>query len=45
MIALAAAQISWIKKVQQQQKENEARGRSERKDSYWYPAFANFDDE
>ncbi|KAG7232602.1 hypothetical protein INR49_008331 [Caranx melampygus] len=45
MTALAAAQISWIKKVQQQQKENEARGRTERKDSYWYPAFANFDDE
>ncbi|KAM7387830.1 hypothetical protein PAMP_024043 [Pampus punctatissimus] len=45
MICLAAAQISWIKKVQQQKKENELRSKSERKDSYWYPAFADFDDE
>uniref|UniRef100_A0A4W6BQD2 Tetraspanin n=1 Tax=Lates calcarifer TaxID=8187 RepID=A0A4W6BQD2_LATCA len=45
MICLAAAQISRIKKVQQQQKENAARSKSERKDSYWYPAFADFDDE
>ncbi|XP_041648102.1 tetraspanin-33 [Cheilinus undulatus] len=44
MICLAAAQISRIKKVQQQKKENAARSRSERRDSYWYPAFANFDD-
>lgn len=44
MICLAAAQISRIKKVQQQKKENAARSRSERKDSYWYPAFADFDD-
>ncbi|XP_044054897.1 tetraspanin-33 [Siniperca chuatsi] len=45
MIGLAAAQISMIKKVQQQKKENATRGKSERKDSYWYPAFADFDDE
>ncbi|XP_022614791.1 tetraspanin-33-like [Seriola dumerili] len=45
MIGLAATQISRIKKVQQQKKENAERGKSERKDSYWYPAFANFDDE
>ncbi|XP_044218178.1 tetraspanin-33 [Thunnus albacares] len=45
MICLAAAQISWIKKVQQQKKENVSRSKSERKDSYWYPAFADFDDE
>nr|XP_046247348.1 tetraspanin-33 isoform X2 [Scatophagus argus] len=45
MICLAAAQISRIKKVQRQTKENASRGNSERKDSYWYPAFADFDDE
>ncbi|KAM3620001.1 uncharacterized protein V6R79_016934 [Siganus canaliculatus] len=44
MICLAAAQISRIKKVQQQKTVSAARGSSERKDSYWYPAFANFDD-
>lgn len=45
MICLAAAQISRIKKVQRQKSENAARGPSGRKDSYWYPAFADFDDE
>ncbi|XP_049444240.1 tetraspanin-33 [Epinephelus fuscoguttatus] len=45
MICLAAAQISRIKKVQQLKKEIEIQSRSERKDSYWLPAFANFDDE
>ncbi|XP_034528834.1 tetraspanin-33 [Notolabrus celidotus] len=45
MICLAAAQISKIKKVQLQKKENEYRSRSERKESYWFPAFAEFDDE
>ncbi|XP_041791474.1 tetraspanin-33 [Chelmon rostratus] len=45
MISLAAVQISRIKKVQQQQKENPLRGISERKDSFWYPAFADFDDQ
>ncbi|XP_022050395.1 tetraspanin-33 [Acanthochromis polyacanthus] len=45
MISLAAAQISWINKVQRRQKENAAGMRSVRKDSFWYPAFADFDDE
>ncbi|XP_049911545.1 tetraspanin-33 [Epinephelus moara] len=45
MICLAAAQISRIKKVQQLKKEIETQSRSERKDSYWLPAFADFDDE
>ncbi|KAL7396093.1 hypothetical protein ABVT39_000118 [Epinephelus coioides] len=45
MICLAAAQISRIKKVQQLKKEIEIQSRSERKDSYWLPAFADFDDE
>uniref|UniRef100_A0A3B5ASC3 Tetraspanin n=1 Tax=Stegastes partitus TaxID=144197 RepID=A0A3B5ASC3_9TELE len=45
MISLAAAQISWIKKVQRRQEENAAGSRSVRKDSFWYPAFADFDDE
>ncbi|XP_073332255.1 tetraspanin-33 [Pagrus major] len=45
MISLAAAQISRINKVQRQKRENSHRGSSERKDSYWYPAFADFDDE
>ncbi|XP_036971776.1 tetraspanin-33 [Acanthopagrus latus] len=45
MISLAAAQISRINKVQQQRKEISHRGTSERKDSYWYPPFADFDDE
>ncbi len=45
MICLAAAQISRIKKVQRQKKENAPRSKSERKDSYWYPAFADFDDD
>ncbi|KAE8294710.1 Tetraspanin-33 [Larimichthys crocea] len=44
MICLAAAQISRIKKVQRLKEQNAARGSSERKDSYWYPAFADFDD-
>ncbi|KAM4628574.1 tetraspanin-33 [Polymixia lowei] len=48
MISLAAAQISRIKKVQQQKRRNENREmslRRERKDSYWYPAFSDFSDE
>ncbi|XP_053709555.1 tetraspanin-33 isoform X1 [Synchiropus splendidus] len=45
MISLAAAQVSRINQVRKQKKKNDARGRLERKDSYWYPAFANFDDE
>lgn len=45
MIGLAAAQISRIKKVQRQKNKNAPRGNSERKNSYWYPAFADFDDE
>ncbi|KAF3835766.1 hypothetical protein F7725_028324, partial [Dissostichus mawsoni] len=45
MIGLAAGQISWIKKVQQLKNEDAPRRRSERKDSYWYPAFADFNDE
>ncbi|KAM7012253.1 tetraspanin-33 [Tautogolabrus adspersus] len=45
MMCLAAAQISRINKVQQQKKENASRSRAERKDSYWFPAFADFDDE
>ncbi|XP_029988478.1 tetraspanin-33 [Sphaeramia orbicularis] len=45
MIGLAAAQISWIKKVQKRERENSVRSQWERKDSYWFPAFADFDDE
>ncbi|KAM9848554.1 tetraspanin-33 [Aulostomus maculatus] len=45
MMCLAAAQISWIKKVQRQKQEQAARSKSDRKDSYWLPAFADFDDE
>ncbi|AWP10490.1 putative tetraspanin-33-like [Scophthalmus maximus] len=45
MISLAAAQTSWIKKVRRQTTESAERSRLERKDSLWYPAFANFDDE
>lgn len=45
MIGLAAAQIAWIKKVQRLQRETENRDRLERKDSLWYPAFADFDDD
>ncbi|XP_029285853.1 tetraspanin-33 [Cottoperca gobio] len=45
MICLAAVQISRIKKVHQLKSENAPRGQSERKDSYWFPAFADFDDE
>ncbi|XP_059197654.1 tetraspanin-33 [Centropristis striata] len=45
MIGLAAAQISRIKKNKQLQNEYPLRGRSERKDSYWYPAFTDFDDQ
>ncbi|XP_076583146.1 tetraspanin-33 isoform X1 [Chaetodon auriga] len=45
MISLAAAQICRIKKVQRQKKENPLRGLSDRKDSFWYPAFADFDDQ
>ncbi|XP_026179331.1 tetraspanin-33 isoform X2 [Mastacembelus armatus] len=45
MIGLAAAQICSIKRVELTKKENAARSQSQRKESYWYPAFANFDDE
>nr|XP_020464873.1 tetraspanin-33-like [Monopterus albus]XP_020464874.1 tetraspanin-33-like [Monopterus albus]XP_020464875.1 tetraspanin-33-like [Monopterus albus]XP_020464876.1 tetraspanin-33-like [Monopterus albus]XP_020464877.1 tetraspanin-33-like [Monopterus albus] len=45
MICLAAAQICWIKKVQQQKTEQATRNKWQRKDSYWYPAFAKFDEE
>lgn len=44
MMSLAAAQVCWIRKVERQQKEVSAL-RLERKDSFWYPAFADFDDE
>ncbi|XP_028254849.1 tetraspanin-33 isoform X2 [Parambassis ranga] len=44
MMSLAAAQISWIRKVQRQKKEPAA-VKSGRKDSLWYPAFADFDDD
>ncbi|KAM9762066.1 tetraspanin-33 [Menidia menidia] len=45
MMSLAAAQVSWIKKVEQRKKENESGSRSERKDSVWCPAYADFDDQ
>lgn len=45
MVSLAGAQISWIKKVQQRQKEIEARCKSEKKERLWFPAFADFDNE
>ncbi|KAG7513938.1 tetraspanin-33-like [Solea senegalensis] len=45
MIALAAAQISWIKKVRGREKDNVDRPQWDRKDSLWYPAFANFDED
>ncbi|XP_013886940.1 tetraspanin-33 isoform X3 [Austrofundulus limnaeus] len=45
MMSLAGAQISWIKKVQQRQKETEAQSRSEKKERLWFPAFADFNDE
>ncbi|XP_051231616.1 tetraspanin-33 isoform X1 [Dicentrarchus labrax] len=45
MICLAAAQISRIKRVQRKKEDDAQRGNSERKESYWYPAFADFDDE
>ncbi|KAF7650517.1 hypothetical protein LDENG_00125050 [Lucifuga dentata] len=45
LICLAAAQIAWIKKVRQKQKRDEARNQLSRKDSFWLPAFADFDDE
>ncbi|XP_068447727.1 tetraspanin-33 [Clinocottus analis] len=44
MIGLAAAQISRIKKVQQLKNANAPRSQAGRKDSDWYPAFADFDD-
>ncbi|XP_033821775.1 tetraspanin-33 isoform X1 [Periophthalmus magnuspinnatus] len=45
MIGLAAAQVAWIKRVQRLQGQSEGRERFERKDSVWYPAFADFDEE
>ncbi|KAM9365731.1 tetraspanin-33 [Pholidichthys leucotaenia] len=44
MISLAAAQICWIKKIRRQQ-ENAAESNWGRKESFWYPAFADFEDE
>uniref|UniRef100_A0AAQ4PFU7 Tetraspanin n=1 Tax=Gasterosteus aculeatus aculeatus TaxID=481459 RepID=A0AAQ4PFU7_GASAC len=44
MICLAAAQISRIKKVHQLKNAKALRSRLERKDSYWSPAFADFDE-
>ncbi|XP_037326685.2 tetraspanin-33 [Pungitius pungitius] len=44
MICLAAAQISRIKKVHQLKNAKATRSRLERKDSSWYPAFADFDE-
>lgn len=40
MIGLAAAQISWINKVQQQ-----AGSKAQTKNSFSHPAFGNSDDE
>ncbi|KAK2908266.1 tetraspanin-33 [Channa argus] len=45
MIFLAAAQISWINKVQRNKKLNATRSKSQRKDSVWFPAFPNLDEE
>lgn len=45
MICLAAAQISRIKKVQEQRKQNTMRRDLDRKDSYWLPAFTDFSDQ
>ncbi|CAL9694999.1 unnamed protein product [Knipowitschia caucasica] len=43
LIGLAAAQLAWIRRVQQLQKESEGRERPGQKDSVWLPAFADFD--
>lgn len=45
MMSLAGAQISWIKKVQQRQKETEAQNKPEKKERLWFPAFTDFNDE
>ncbi|XP_042339723.1 tetraspanin-33 [Plectropomus leopardus] len=45
MIGLAAAQISRINRVQQLRRENAARSSAQRKESYWLPAFTDFNDE
>ncbi|XP_035033486.2 tetraspanin-33 [Hippoglossus stenolepis] len=45
MIILAAAQTSRIKKARGQQRASAERSRSERKESVWLPAFANFDED
>ncbi|XP_034438873.1 tetraspanin-33 [Hippoglossus hippoglossus] len=45
MISLAAAQTSRIKKARGQQRASAERSRSERKESVWLPAFANFDED
>ncbi|XP_038153213.1 tetraspanin-33 [Cyprinodon tularosa] len=45
MMTLAGAQVAWIQKVQRRQKESDVRGREERKERLWFPAFADFDDE
>ncbi|XP_041862027.1 tetraspanin-33 [Melanotaenia boesemani] len=45
MMSLAAAQIIWIKKVQQKERKAAAGSKSGRKESIWYPAFADFDEE
>ena len=45
MISLAAAQTSRIKKARGRQRASAERSRSERKESLWFPAFANFDED
>ncbi|XP_063350804.1 tetraspanin-33 [Pelmatolapia mariae] len=44
MIALAAVQICWIKNVLQRQERKAAQSKSQRKESLWFPPFADFDD-
>ncbi|XP_005735081.1 tetraspanin-33 [Pundamilia nyererei] len=44
MIALAAVQICWIKNVLQRQERKAAQSKSQRKESLWFPPFAEFDD-
>ncbi|XP_034738005.1 tetraspanin-33 [Etheostoma cragini] len=44
MISLAGAQVCWINRVQHLKSQPRTR-RSERKDSYWFPAFKDFSDD
>ncbi|XP_016897756.1 tetraspanin-33 [Cynoglossus semilaevis] len=44
LIVLAAAQMSWIKRVKHREEKKTIR-KTDRKDSLWYPAFTDFDDE